>query len=58
MVSGVRLNIGVSAKVGRTSARRGEALAKTGARRILIIACYKLRSAQRPTLLILIVPDT
>ena len=57
-VSGFRLNIGVSEKLGRASARRGEALAKTGARRIPIIAYYRIWSARWPTLLIRAVPDT
>jgi len=41
-VSGVRLNIGVFEKVGRASARRGEAFAKTGVRRIQIRAYYRI----------------
>jgi len=49
-VSGVRLNGGVAGKVGSRY--------KRDASRIQDIAYYRIRSAQRPTLLIRAVPDT
>ena len=49
-MSGVRLNGGVAEKVGSRY--------KRDASRIQDIAYYRIRSAQRPTLLIRAVPDT